>query len=173
MLDNLRQKLKDKGIGARRRDVIADSLRFAKEHKNCIIMVIDSKKDDLIMVHKNYYIATRIKTKVLKFNQNLVKTIINGREGYRHCIFKVLSAMQEFMIQFVENKLKVGINKNKTEKSCQNQKKSPSLTQPEQKSELIPKKSMGKTIKSWLKDLQVKLREELWDKPLKKLLKNQ
>ena len=175
----IKEELKNRDITPRRRNILAQALEFTKRNKDCIVVILDPKKDDIIASYNDHYSAVNLRTKLLKFKVHIIRDIIKNKDLDRN-INKLLQVLDGFLYNLAFIKDKRSDNKvNQKEIWLEKQKKLPSQKQlnqkqplsqepkkllstplqkeiPCQNQESIQKKTMGKTIRSWLKGLRVK-----------------
>lgn len=104
IIDQIKEELQ--GVqDERRKKSIAKAVEFAKKNKNCLIMMMDIKTDDMVAAFKDHYIAARFLSKYLKRKTGFVKTILLGRkpaEEQTKNIWKFSQFVAEFLWQMSE-----------------------------------------------------------------------
>ena len=160
MLDSLKEALKAKGNTLpRRRDIIADSIQFSKDHKDCIIVVMDAKKDDIIFAHGTYYSAMRLKSKILGRKIGIVRNILKAKD-LEYSIGKVNYYFQDFLFKTSDRlNPKVVINNSNDDKERWLKKKNQSRSITMEGRGFTLKSFMVKTLKSWRNNLSLKRRK--------------
>ena len=84
----------------RRKTSIAKAVAFSKENKNCLIMVMDPKTDDMVAAYHDKYMAARVLSKFLKRKTGLVKTILLGHGETRERDINI-NKFKEFIGEFL------------------------------------------------------------------------
>jgi len=90
----------------RQKKSIARAVQFAKGNRNCLIMMLDIKTDDLVCAWEDHYIAARFLSPLLHQKTRMVKTILLGRQDPKkqaEWIFKFSQFVGEFLYQMAEH----------------------------------------------------------------------
>jgi len=104
-LEYFKEKLKD--IKDEKEKVtIASAVAFAKENKNCLIMICDVRSDDMVAAYKDKFMAARIMKEMpiipIKTKTGLVKEILLGHgktKKRENDINQFTSFLKEFLWQ--------------------------------------------------------------------------
>ena len=62
----------------RDKTAIAKAIEFAKGNENYVVLVLDIESDDVVIAHREHYIATRLVSKFMKLKKKIVKNILKG-----------------------------------------------------------------------------------------------
>ena len=101
----IKDQLQDK-IDERQKKSIARAVEFAKKNRNCLILVLDIKSDDIVCAWRDHYMSGRFLTRFLHLKQNVVKAILLGRANEKRqnmMIHKVKEFVGEFLWQMGEH----------------------------------------------------------------------
>lgn len=121
-IKDLKNKIKE-GLGDigydRRKESIANAALFAKANRNCVIIVMDLKSDDVICAYRNKYLANRWERRLFPYigaKMGVVKNILLGRGKTKERardITQVKEMFGEFLYQMSD---KVGTPEENMEK---------------------------------------------------------
>lgn len=90
----------------RDKTAIAKAVEFAKGNENYVVLVLDIESDDVVIAHRNHYIATRLVSKFMKLKKRIVKNILTGnmkdKETFKNVNF-IKDIVGEFLWQLNEH----------------------------------------------------------------------
>lgn len=108
--------LKDKIDGLRRRTVVANALSFSRTNKDCLVIIGDTKKDDIVIAYNGHYAVTKIVSKFFKKGQKIIKSIVfrteENEEVAERKVDEFLAVIDAFMYNFSSQINKRSDNKN-------------------------------------------------------------
>lgn len=129
---NIINLIKEKIENARdehNKNTIAKALKFAKNNRNCLIVMLDGRSDDIVAAYQDVYVAAQVKSKYLGMKTGLVKHLILGNDDDRdqaRNMNTLKSVIEEFLYQLpevIKNKKVEEVNKelenNLKQLSCQ------------------------------------------------------
>ncbi len=96
--------LKDKVDGLRRRSVVANALSFSRTNKDCLVIIADTKKDDIVIAYNGHYAVTKVVSKYFKAGQKIIKSIVYRTEKdeqvAEHKVSEFLQVIDAFLFNF-------------------------------------------------------------------------
>jgi len=99
--------LKDKIAGLRRRNVVANALSFSRTNKDCLVIIGDTKKDDIVLAYNGSYAVTKVVSKYFRAGQKIIKSIVfrteKDEQVAEHKVSEFLQVIDAFLYQFSEN----------------------------------------------------------------------
>lgn len=139
--------LKDKVDGLRRRNVVANALSFSRTNKDCLVIIGDTKKDDIVLAYNGSYAVTKVVSKYFRAGQKIIKSIVfrteKDEQVAEHKVSEFLGIIDAFLYNFSSqiNKRSNNTNQNKTQMEDENkqQEETPETPQGEETSKEEPK----------------------------------
>jgi hypothetical protein len=96
--------LKDKIAGLRRRNVVANALSFSRTNKDCLVIIGDTKKDDIVLAYNGSYAVTKVVSKYFKTGQKIIKSIVfrteKDEQVAEHKVSEFLGVLDAFLYNF-------------------------------------------------------------------------